>query len=136
MTSCCKSFGKLDYLLQHKSHSWLLLLLSCRKTLTQNPKYKFYPAQWNKVSDGKLSQKMSLSSSQKVTPCSNNDFLKYLKHVLKGVWLRKDTNFLIFQFFTSLRLIQTYPVIVDISCSFLIKHLYLKWKESCSDFTL
>ena len=34
-----KSFAKLDYLLWHKSYSWLLLLLSWRKILAQKWKY-------------------------------------------------------------------------------------------------
>ena len=34
-----KSFAKLDYLLWHKSYSWLLLLLSWRKILVQKWKY-------------------------------------------------------------------------------------------------
>ena len=99
----CKSFAKLEYLLLHKSYSWLLLLLSWRKILAQkwkylkisesfsrpflisslsegnhDPKYKIYPAVWNRVSDGKLHQKLPVTSSQKVTLCSNNDFVKCL----------------------------------------------------------
>ena len=42
------------------------------------PKYKFYPAMRNRVLDGNLNQKLPVTSSQKVTLCSNNDFLKCL----------------------------------------------------------
>ena len=102
LTLYYKSLAKLDYLLQHKSYSWLLLLLSWRKILARNknvwrfqnlfpdrfssdlsqgnhePKHKFYPAMWNRVLDRNLNQKLPVTFSQKVTLCSNNDFIKCL----------------------------------------------------------
>ena len=44
----------------------------------RDPKYRFCPAMWNRVSDRKMNQKLPVSSSQKVTLCSNNDSVKCL----------------------------------------------------------
>ena len=111
----CKSFAKLDYLLWHKSYSWLLLLLSWRKILAQKWKYLKISERFSQpflisslllslslclplslplrgittrniqfiqlceiVSDGKLNQKLLVTSFQKVALCSNNDFAKGL----------------------------------------------------------
>ena len=103
LTLYCKRFAKLDYLLRHKSYSWLLLLPSWRKILAQkwkylkiskpfsrpfsisslsqgnhDPKYKVCPGMWNGVLDGKLNQKLPMTSSEKMTLCSNNNSAKCL----------------------------------------------------------
>ena len=80
LTLYYKSLAKLDYMLSHNSYSWLLLSFH-QLSLSQgnhDPKYKICPAMWNRVPDGKMNKKKPVTSSQKVTLCSNKDSVKCL----------------------------------------------------------
>lgn len=43
-----------------------------------NVSYMFCTTTWDRVSNGKLYKQLTVTSSQKLTLCSNNDFVKWL----------------------------------------------------------
>ena len=76
LTLYYKSFAKSNYLLRQTADCYYH-----PDQLSQwnhDPKYKFCPAMWNGVPDGKMNKKVPVTSSQKITLFSNKDSVKCL----------------------------------------------------------